>query len=118
MNSCAVPGCDRTPLADDRRCEHHVSDDPQQIGLFDGEQHESWQQHWKGMPEFTQLNLEPLKSIIVHFASSADIAEFAKLVDQRITFRTQSIWYPEAEIGHFADKRYANENTHGQKAIQ
>lgn len=61
---------------------------------------------WKGMPEFLQEDLTAWKSIIVNFESRADMDAFAKLVGQNLTTRTRSIWYPEAEIGHFIDKRY------------
>ncbi len=80
--------------------------DPDQLGMF-GDELTTWYQEWQGMPEFEQKNLEPVKSVIVHFESLADLAEFARLVGQRITPMTQSIWFPEAEIGRFADKRYA-----------
>jgi hypothetical protein len=84
--------------------------DPQQVSLFDRDEHSSWWQEWKNMPEFDQQDLTPLTSVIVHFATSADLKAFAELVDQRITLNTQSIWYPEAEIGRFADKRYADDD--------
>ena len=110
---CVIPGCDRDADAGYARCEHHLADDnqpvdPQQIGLFDRDEAAPWYEHWVGMPEFVQENHEPFKSVIVHFANSQDLAMFSRLVDQRITLRTQSIWYPEAEIGRFADIRFAD----------
>lgn len=83
--------------------------DPEQTSLF-GDELAAWFPEWQGMPEFEQKNLEPWKSVIVHFASSADMAAFAALVEQRITPNTQSLWYPEAEIGRYADKRYVSES--------
>lgn len=122
MNPCAVPGCDRPRDGTSARCEHHLSDepyvDPQQIGLFDRDEAAPWFEHWVGMPEFTQENQEPYKSVIVHFANSRDMADFARLVEQRIGHRTQSIWYPEAEIGRFADKRYNDVEPDGEGAIE
>jgi hypothetical protein len=107
---CAIPGCDRPKLDTDTRCEHHLSDidlvDPLQIGLFDKDEAAPWYNEWVGMPEFIQDDLQPFKTLIVHFANSADMAEFARMVDQRIGLKTQSIWYPEAEIGRMVDKRY------------
>lgn len=90
--------------------EADLPGDPEQISFFDEDAFENWTEEWKGMPEFAQEDLAPVKSVIVHFASLADQAAFAKLVGQRIGHRTQSIWYPEAEIGHFADKRYASDD--------
>ena len=34
------------------------------------------------------------------------IEEFATFVKQKITPNTRSIWYPEAEIGRYSNKRY------------
>lgn len=81
--------------------------DPEQTSMF-GDELTVWHREWQGMPEFVQEDLSPTKSVIVHFATLGDLADFARLLDQRITPNTQSIWYPEAEIGHFADKRYAD----------
>lgn len=78
-----------------------------QAGLFGDE--EWWEPLWQGMPEFDQRDLAPYHSIQVEFPTRADVERFSKLVDQQITpeaRRTRSIWYPEAEIGRFADKRY------------
>ena len=52
---------------------------------------------WRGMPEFKQDDLKPLKSILVHFETQPDIDAFAELVGQMITVKTRSIWYPKHE---------------------
>lgn len=49
---------------------------------------------WTGMPAFESENLDPAYSLKVNFASLEDLMEFAKLVDQKITEKTPSIWYP------------------------
>jgi hypothetical protein len=87
-------------------------DDPtpipdKQVSLFD--KGEWWQEFWKGMPEFVQEDLTPVKTIYVHFETREDMEAFAKLVDQPLTMNTRSIWYPEAEIGRIANKRYIDE---------
>lgn len=64
---------------------------------------------WQGMPEFEQEDLSAKKSLIVNFASLEDMAAFADLIGQPLTEKTQSVWYPPAAIGHYADKRYADE---------
>lgn len=56
-----------------------------------------WKKEWVGMPEFKQLDAEPWKSVVVHFETEKDMLDFAKLMDQRITFKTPSIWFPKAE---------------------
>lgn len=83
-------------------------DDKQPV-LFETEP--GWSEHWGDMPEFVQEDLAPIKQVIVNFDSEKDMQAFAELVGQTITMRTQSIWYPEAEIGHYANKRYAEKET-------
>jgi hypothetical protein len=63
---------------------------------------------WKGMPEFRQDDLSPKYSIIVHFDGPENREKFSALIGQKLTDDTRSIWYPRAEIGHYADKRYVN----------
>lgn len=62
---------------------------------------------WKGMPEFQQEDLAPHRTLPVHFASDADVEEFGRRIGQTITPNARSIWFPPAEIGRIADKRYA-----------
>lgn len=81
--------------------------DPEQTSMFEPDELTTWAGEWDGMPEFKQEDQESTKKLIVHFETLKDLADFAKLVGQRITPITQSIWFPEAEIGRFADKRYA-----------
>jgi hypothetical protein len=69
-----------------------------------------WGEHWHDMPEFTQDDLTPMYSITVHFEDENDLKEFAKLLNQTILPTTRSIWYPEAEIGRMANKRYRHES--------
>ena len=69
---------------------------------------EWWEEHWKQMPEFVQKDLEPWAIVCVYFESREDMESFSKLVGQNINLSTKSIWYPEAEIGRFAHKRYVD----------
>lgn len=57
---------------------------------------EWWEEHWKQMPEFVQKDLQPWKSIYVHFENREDMEAFEKLVGQRVNLTTKFIWYPEA----------------------
>lgn len=81
-----------------------------QDDLFDEEELEDWRRYWKGMPEFIQDDLGPWKSLVVHFECRADLEEFAALVKQKVRETTRSIWYPQAEIGRYANKRYTDES--------
>ena len=67
---------------------------------------EAWELHWRGMPEFVQEALDPYRTVYIHFACKAHIQEFARLIGQRLTADTRSVWFPEAEIGRYANKRY------------
>jgi len=75
-----------------------------QMLLFDAPP--DWSEHWGGMPEFEQRDLTPIKQVIVCFETEEDLAKFAELVGQMITMKTKSIWYPDAEINRYANKRY------------
>lgn len=68
-----------------------------------------WEEHWRGMPEFDQRDLAPWHSIEMAFQREEDLAEFERRISQDVpdySRRTSSIWFPEAEIGRFANKRY------------
>lgn len=71
---------------------------------------EDWKKEWQGMPEFSQEDLMPWKSITVNFENREDMNEFAKLVNQKITVDTRFIWYPESEKLVAADKRWDDES--------
>ena len=49
---------------------------------------------WHNMPEFVQDKKEPFSKIIIRFETLEDLTEFAKKIDQKLTPKTKSIWYP------------------------
>ena len=55
---------------------------------------------WDGMPDFEQKDLSSFKLIKVHFKNRDDYDNFSQLIGQKLTEKTKSIWYPEAEILH------------------
>lgn len=67
-----------------------------------------WEEEWIGMPDFNQENLMSWQSVRVHFASMKDREEFSKLIKQTITPKTRALWFPKAEIGHFAGKAWVS----------
>lgn len=77
----------------------------------DAERYNVRRSEWRGMPEFVQDDLAPWRQVIVSFANRTDFEAFQELVGQKVweqnSGRTPTIWYPEAEVGRFADKRYA-----------
>jgi len=80
------------------------SDSLDQLAMF--ELTPPWMAEWKNMPEFAHEDLDPHKSIIVHFESRADLIAFGKLMEQKFTNETKSIWYPKVTIVRFSNKRY------------
>lgn len=83
-----------------------------QFSMFGEQQEEEewWEEEWQGMPEFVQEDLSPFKTIMIHFESKEAVESFAELVDQTITVRTKSIWYPKAKIDRYINKRYVDES--------
>lgn len=67
---------------------------------------EDWKKEWQGMPEFVRFDLEPFQKIVVNFKTKEDVAEFAKLVGQKLTPETDSMWFPpnKTPTGVFVDK--------------
>ena len=83
-------------------------DDPQAF-LFE-ELSNDWRREWQNMPEYSHENMEPYKSVIIHFAAECDYALFAETINQTLHPRTISTWFPPAEIGRFSNKRFIDES--------
>jgi hypothetical protein len=67
---------------------------------------EWWEEHWQDMPEYESKDLTSFSCIIVHFSNLEDLKCFAKLINQPISSKTQSIWFPQAKIRSFKNKCY------------
>jgi len=52
------------------------------------------QEEWVDMPEFVQEKKEPFAKIIIRFETQDDLHEFSKLINQKLTPKTKSIWHP------------------------
>ena len=61
---------------------------------------------WTDMPAFEQEDLTPSRQIIVSFRNEKDVQAFAKLLGQKITDKTKSVWHPFAENEKQFDKTY------------
>jgi hypothetical protein len=59
---------------------------------------------WKDMPEFIQEKQEPFSKIIIRCETEEDLQELAKLLGQKLTPKTKSIWHPYKP--HKSDKHY------------
>ena len=66
---------------------------------------------WEGMPEFEQEDLGAKYSIKINFLNEADLGEFAKLLGQRLTTKTKSVWYPaQKALDHRAELIVSDES--------
>ncbi len=74
------------------------------------EEPENWQKEWEGMPEFIQEKQKPHAQIIVRFANEEDLQEFAKLIGQKLTKKSKSIWHPQLVRGINSNKRFVDES--------
>lgn len=63
-----------------------------EVGIKDGKP--DFGELWQGMPEFDQPGEKALQTIIVRFDTREDVDEFARRVEQSITPKTKSIWFP------------------------
>lgn len=64
---------------------------------------------WNGMPEFVQEGKEPFSKIIIRFDNENDLHDFAKLINQKLTPKTKSIWFPFKSHWGGVNKVYKNE---------
>ena len=59
---------------------------------------------WQGMPEYSSEDETAYRTLIVHFESEADVKTFSKLVQQSLSEKTRSIWFPKRERTKNEDK--------------
>lgn len=79
--------------------------------LFQGDEIEKdWEKEWIGMPEFVQEKKEEYAKVIVRFRNEEDLQQFAKLMEQNVNVKTQSIWYPKLTFQDHFSKRYVDES--------
>lgn len=74
--------------------------------LFGGSLKSEWEEHWWGMPEFSHEDLAPYRQLIVSFANADELEEFSRIIEQKITANTQSVWFRPQEIEVYATKSY------------
>jgi len=61
---------------------------------------------WVDMPEFVQDKDEPFAKIIVRFENEDDLNEFSRLIGQKLTPKTKSIWHPKLDRHKNSGKRW------------
>ena len=65
-----------------------MSNESQQVALFDEEELCPWSAEWQNMPEFSLLDLSPRFSVVVNFTCASDLEAFAALLQQPISTDT------------------------------
>lgn len=66
------------------------------------------QTEWVGMPEFVQEKQSPHKELKIRFATQKDVDDFSNLINQKITEKTKSIWFPQLVRGLNSGLRYVD----------
>lgn len=61
---------------------------------------------WEDMPEYSQEDLMAFKTVYVHFRNEQDFIDFQNFINQQMTDKTKSIWYPKQENMDTESKRY------------
>lgn len=53
-----------------------------------------WMEEWVGMPEFRQQKQRPFAQIVLRVDSQEQLEELSKRLDQPLTPKTKSAWFP------------------------
>lgn len=71
----------------------------------DADEHET---EWRGMPEFNQPDNGAFRQIIMSFDDQAGVDKFAKLIEQDLTPKTKSLWFPPRPTNWVSDLFYVD----------
>lgn len=80
-----------------------------QIALFDNEP-TLWEQEWQDMPEYSHLDTAPLQQIVINFQTREAVKEFASIIGQNITSKTDTLWFPQKAKWTSLNKVYVDES--------
>ncbi len=64
-------------------------------GFFTDGELFTWREEWEGMPEYQRYDNKPFQRIVINFKTKEAVKEFAELVGQQLTFKTNTIWFPK-----------------------
>lgn len=65
-----------------------------------------WRELWFGMPEYIADDLSAARTVKIHFRNDRDVQRFAELIQQQITPKQKSLWFPEMPKRKTAHLRY------------
>lgn len=71
--------------------------------IFEFDDLESIEMEWRGMPEYNQPNNTAFRQIIVEFDNDDQVKVFADLVQQSVSEKTKSLWYPPRDKNNVVD---------------
>lgn len=77
--------------------------------ILAGQEDERTPYDWDDMPEFVQEENEAFAKITVRIRSQEDLDKFIELMDQNITPKTKSIWYPALDRNRNSLLRWMDE---------
>ena len=81
-----------------------------QENLFGEQNQHSLEEEWQDMPEFIQKDKQPVQKIVINFESFKDVDLFAELIDQNLTKKTNSIWFPYKKKQNMKKWMYEDES--------
>lgn len=61
---------------------------------------------WVDMPDFHQPSKRPYAKVNVSVRNEDDLQALAKLLGQKLTPKTKSVWFPELEPSGVGSKRW------------
>lgn len=64
---------------------------------------------WSDMPEYSQDDKMAFRTLKVHFRDDESINEFSRLLFQKISDKTKSLWFPANEVEKVENIRYESE---------
>ena len=62
--------------------------------LFGMDNRKLWEKEWQNMPEFISEERKDYAEIIVRFRNKKDLKKFSRLINQKLSERIKSIYYP------------------------
>ena len=70
----------------------------------------NYEQEWQGMPEFVSEDKSGYQRIVMHFRTKRDVQKFAKLIGQKITEKTEYLWFPEKIVESEVEEQWVSES--------
>jgi hypothetical protein len=66
---------------------------------------------WNGMPEFCQEDLTPWHQVNVRFRNQEDFDRFKQLMEQEVTPKQKTLWFPYAPFRRASKFKYIDDES-------